>query len=199
MGTRNVRQWFGVVAALLALLLAGSLAAAQQGPMGGTPGAGHHGGQMMDSTGNGVIYLTVANTGDEDDALVGGRTDRAELVEIHEMMVSDGTARMQPVDGPLPIPAGETVVLEPGGLHLMLINLTEDNRAGDVYEVTLEFARAGEVILLVPVKADADGDPAFDAVQAGDLEITGAWSRPSPRLGAGMASPMASPEATPHA
>ena len=194
MGTQINQGWIGAVAAMMALVLAGSLAAAQQGPAGGTPEAGHHGSPMMSSTGNGVIYLTIANTGEEDDALVGAETDRAERVEIHEMIMHDGTARMQPVDGPLPIPAGETVMLEPAGTHLMLVNLTVDNRAGDSYDVTLEFERAGEVTLQVPVKLDAESEPAFDTVQAGDLDISGAWSRPSPRLDAGMASP----EATPH-
>lgn len=200
MGMRRMMSWFVAIGTLLALVLASSLAAAQTGQMVSTPEAHQHGeGPMMGSTGNGVVYLTVTNTGEEDDALVGGETDRAERIEIHEMMVADGTARMQPVDGPLPIPAGETVVLEPGGLHLMLVNLTADNRDGDVYEVTLEFERAGEVTLEVPVKLDADSEPAFEPVEVGDLEITGVWSRPSPRLTAGMGTPMATPEATPDA
>lgn len=208
---RHGTRWLAVAAAMLALALATAMAGAQ---MTGTPGAGMqgqgHGGGMMatpgqgmgmgPSSGNGVVYVTITNTGDEDDALIGGETDRAGWVEIHEMVIDGQVARMQPVDGPLVIPAGETVSLEPGGLHLMLINLTEDNRAGDVFELTLTFVRAGEVTLQVPVRMDAEptgDDPASETVEAGDLVLEGAWSRPAPRLGMDGATPMATPAATP--
>ncbi len=207
MGMRQGISWMVAIGTLVALAMAGAVTA-HEGH--GTPEAQRHGDRtatpghdsMMGSTGNGVVYVTITNTGEEDDALVGAETDRAERIEIHEMIVADGTARMQPVDGPLPIPAGETVSLEPGGLHLMLVNLTEDIRLGDVYEVTLEFERAGEVTLQVPVRLDAEpveGDEESELVEAGDLMLEDAWSRPAPRLTAGTGMPMASPEATPAA
>jgi copper(I)-binding protein len=192
---------------ILALAISGSIAAAQTG----TP-APHqgHGGMMatpgpggMGSTGNGVVYLTISNAGDEGDVLIGGETDRAERVEIHEMTMDNQTARMQPVDGPLPIPAGETVSLEPGGLHIMLVNLTDDNVVGDVFEITLAFERGGEVTVSVPVRIDAEAaenEVESETVAAGELTIEGAWSRPAPMLMAGghmMVTPAATPEGTP--
>ena len=49
-----------------------------------------------------------------------------------------GMMTMQPVES-IEVPAGETVALEPGGYHVMLIGLVEDLEVGDTVEVTLEF------------------------------------------------------------
>lgn len=194
-------SWMIAIGTLVALAMAGAVAAheghgtpeaQQHSDMAATPG--HD--SMIGSTGNGVVYVTIINTGEEDDALVSGETDRAERIEIHESAMVNGNARMQPLESALPIPAGETVALEPGGAHLMLVNLTEDIRLGDVFEVTLEFERAGEVTIEVPVRLDAEpaeGDAESETVEAGDLVIEGAWSRPAPRLDAGVATPAATP------
>ncbi len=194
MSTRRILSLTAALVAILATALAGSLAAAQHdhGHGDATPDAhGHH----TSMTGTGVIYMTIENTGDEDDALIGGSTDRAQAVEVHETKIENDIGTMLPHDGPLPIPAGESVALEPAGLHIMLVGLNEDIRLGDTFEVTLEFERAGEVT--VPVTAvlgeeDAEGE----TVEAGDLEISGVWSRPAPRIdGAAPATPEASPGA----
>lgn len=186
--------------ALLATTLLGSMTAAQHGHGNATPGA--HGGTMPGTpgahtgmTGTGVIYMTIENTGDADDALIGASTDRAGLVEIHETRIKNDVGMMVPHEGPLVIPAGESIVLEPGGLHIMLMGLTDDIRLGDTFEVTLEFERAG--VVTVPVTAvlgaeDAEGE----TVEAGDISISGAWSRPAPRIdGTAPATPDASPGA----
>ena len=110
------------------------------------------------STGFGAVYLDIVNTGDTDDELVGASVPEeiAGVVEIHEtVMVGDGDMsasasempgmqgmQMRQVDG-VPVPAGETVTLEPGGLHVMLIELATDLEDGDSFEVDLEFAEAG--------------------------------------------------------
>ena len=193
MAWRRMATWTTAIGSLIALVIAGSVAA-QSGHMAGTPESHQHGGMMATpghdgpmtgSTGNGVVYLTITNTGEDDDALVNATTDRAQQVELHEMRVEDQVATMHPVDGSLPIPAGETVTLEPGGLHLMMVNLTESNRAGDVFELTLTFAHAGDVTIDVPVRPDAEaqeGEPESKTVKTGDLVIEGMWSRPAPRL-----------------
>ena len=62
--------------------------------------------------------------------------------------------KMRQVDG-VPIPAGETVTLEPGGLHVMLIELATDLEDGDSFEVDLEFAEAGTRTVTATVTAEA--------------------------------------------
>lgn len=92
---------------------------------------------------NGAAYMTLTNDGDTDDMLVSAGTDIAESVELHETTTQDGSMSMQEVDG-IDIPAGGDAVLEPGGLHMMLIGVTEDLAEGDTVEITLTFDNAGE-------------------------------------------------------
>ena len=69
-------------------------------------------------------------------------------------MAGMGEMTMQPIES-LDLPAGETVVLEPGGFHVMLIDLVAPLEAGDEIEVTLTFENAGERTITVPVRDDA--------------------------------------------
>ena len=96
-------------------------------------------------------YARITNTGDEPDALIGGSAPFSERLEVHEMSVTDGVMRMAELENGLTIAPGGTVTLEPGGLHLMFIGLTEPPVAGASVAVTLEFERAGVVTLDLPV------------------------------------------------
>ena len=99
-----------------------------------------------------AAYLAIANEGDEGDVLLGASSPAAATVEVHETtMDSDGAMVMQPV-GPLEIPAGETVRLEPGGYHIMLIELTGELTVGDEIEITLSFELAGDITVSAEVR-----------------------------------------------
>lgn len=50
------------------------------------------------------------------------------------------------------VPAGSTVSLAPGGLHIMLIDLATDLQPGDRFELTLVFEAAGERSVTVEVR-----------------------------------------------
>lgn len=103
-------------------------------------------------------FLTVTNTGGEDDRLLAATMDPGTVreIQLHEMAMTDGVMRMAPVEGGIDVPAGETVHLEPGGLHLMLMGLAAPMAAGDTHSVTLRFAEAGEVTLSFPVRTLAE-------------------------------------------
>ncbi|MEL6585205.1 MAG: copper chaperone PCu(A)C [Pseudomonadota bacterium] len=98
-------------------------------------------------------FVTVENTGTADDILIAATIadDVAAMVELHEMELTDGIMSMKEVDGGIAIPAGETVSLVPGGLHLMLMGLKEPLVKGQDHEVTLTFETAGEVTMTFPV------------------------------------------------
>lgn len=201
MATRRFLTITATLVAILATTLAGSLVAAEHDHehAHATPDAHDHHDEHhadgMGGTGTGVVYMTIENTGDDDDALLGGSTDRAQTVEVHEMRVQDDIGIMVAHDGPLVIPAGESVALEPAGLHIMLIDLNDDIRLGDTFDLTLEFEQAGEVTIPVTAALDAE-DAEGESIEAGDLEISGVWSRPAPRIdGASPATPDASPAA----
>lgn len=73
------------------------------------------------------------------------------------MDMGDGEMAMtmqELVDG-LPLPAGETVVLQPGGYHVMLLDLAEPLEVGDEIELTLDFENADDTTLTVEVAESA--------------------------------------------
>src|ERR1700749_3172857 len=90
-------------------------------------------------------YLTIENKGSAPDRLVGGSTDVAGKLEVHEMAMQDGVMKMRPVDNGLTIDPGKTVKLAPGGYHLMMSDLKNPLGQGDAVPVTLEFEKAGKV------------------------------------------------------
>ncbi len=89
-------------------------------------------------------YLTITNTGTTDDKLIGVRADFPK-VELHTTEEKDGVARMMHVEA-IDIPAGATVALEPGGLHVMFMGLGGDGfDVGEKVPATLIFEQAGEL------------------------------------------------------
>lgn len=96
-------------------------------------------------------YLTITNTGDAPDRLLAGTAPFAGRVEIHEMAMDDGVMRMRELAGGLALPPGETVRLEPGGFHVMFMELSAPLEAGETVRATLRFEHAGAVDLAFPV------------------------------------------------
>lgn len=87
------------------------------------------------------VFGEFANETDQEVHIVGASTDAAAMVELHETVDGDdGSMMMQEVDGGFTVAPGETLTLEPGGLHLMLMGVTEAIEPGDEIAVTLEFA-----------------------------------------------------------
>ena len=131
-----------VAAALLALPGAPAAEAIRHGDLliGDARVGAPHGGAPV-----AAAFATITNTGGADDRLVSVRADIAGRAEIHTMQVDDGVMRMRPLPDGLPVPAGITVVLEPGGLHLMLMRLASRPGPGDEVVLGLEFENAGMV------------------------------------------------------
>lgn len=69
------------------------------------------------------------------------------------MDMKQGVMRMRPVEGGVPLPAGEAVPLAPGGLHLMLIAPQADLAAGGQVPLTLRFEKAPLLVVTAPVQA----------------------------------------------
>ena len=100
---------------------------------------------------NGASYLTIRNHGQDDahaDSLIGARSPIAGQVEIHNTTRSEGQMKMQKTDR-VRIPAQGTVVFEPGAMHIMLKGLTKPLVEGEMFPLTLEFEKAGEVNVMV--------------------------------------------------
>ncbi len=96
-------------------------------------------------------YLTLVG-GQTADALVGASSPVAGRVEIHETVAdASGMAAMHPVDR-IEIPARATVKLEPGGYHLMLMDVTQNLVPGETIELTLVFDSVGEMTIQAEIR-----------------------------------------------
>ncbi len=116
-------------------------------------------------------YLTIENKGSVADRLIGGASEVAEKVQLHEMAVNNGVMTMRPLDQGLVIEPGKTVKLAPGGYHLMLLDLKSPLRQGEKVPVTLEFERAGKVSLLLDVQGIGAQGPANSDGAGGQMEM----------------------------
>ncbi len=105
-------------------------------------------------------YLTL--TAATADRLVSAASPGANLVQIHESRIESGMMMMQELRDGLPLPAGETVALAPGGNHLMLLGVKEPLVAGDTVTLTLTFETSPpvEVNATVGQPAAPDGETA---------------------------------------
>lgn len=101
---------------------------------------------------NGGAFLVLRNGGGQADSLISASTDAARRVELHTMVRDGDVMRMRPVNT-IPVPAGQTVDLRPGGLHVMLIGLNAPLQQGGQVPLTLRFERAGEVRVMLSVQA----------------------------------------------
>jgi hypothetical protein len=101
---------------------------------------------------NGVGYMSIRNHGAQPDRLLSARTQAARTVELHTHIREGEVMRMRPV-ADIPLPAGQTVRLRPGGLHVMLIGLTAALVQGTEVPLTLVFERAGEVQVMLAIEA----------------------------------------------
>ena len=105
-------------------------------------------------------YLTIENKGTTPDRLVSGTGDIAGKVEIHEMAMNNGVMTMRPLDKGLVIEPGKTMKLAPGGYHVMLMDLKAPLKQGDKVPLTLEFEKAGKVVLSLDVQGVGAQAPA---------------------------------------
>jgi len=85
----------------------------------------------------GAGYMTITNKGNVADRLVSVSSPAAGKVEIHEMTMENGVAKMREISGGLAIGAGKSLSLAPGGYHLMMTNLKKSFKAGGAGDTEL--------------------------------------------------------------
>lgn len=100
---------------------------------------------------SGAAFMAITNGGETDDRLVAVLSDVAERVELHTHITDGDVMRMVELENGIELPAGETVTLQRGGLHVMFLGLTRALETGDEAEITLSFEGADDMTLTIPV------------------------------------------------
>ncbi|MEZ5098837.1 MAG: copper chaperone PCu(A)C [Thermoleophilia bacterium] len=124
----------------------------------------------------GAAYMTITGGGDADRLIEAlAPTEIARLTEIHETVPVSEVEGAEPMDGMegdsmegmdmeggaemtmrpvewIDVPAGGSVALEPGGYHIMLVDLAKPLAVGDTFDLTLTFEQAGEQTVKVTVR-----------------------------------------------
>jgi periplasmic copper chaperone A len=113
-------------------------------------------------------YLTIENKGTTPDRLIGGSAEIAEKLQIQQSGMVGGGLTLNPVEGGLTISPGEKVVLAPHGIHLTLSKLKSRMKKGTQVPMTLEFERAGKVIVTFDVLGAASTGPIAPKASAPD-------------------------------
>lgn len=100
----------------------------------------------------GAAFMTLVNTGDDDDRLIDVRSGVAKRAELHTHIAGDdGVMKMRRVEDGFAVPAGGEHHLARGGDHVMFMGLTTAFEQGMTFPVTLVFEKAGEMTIDVPV------------------------------------------------
>jgi hypothetical protein len=100
----------------------------------------------------GAGYFEIVNATSVEDVLLSAAAPVvAGKTEIHEMKHEDGIMKMRALADGLTIPAGQTVSLAPGGLHIMFLDLKAPLTAGQTFDLELTFKSAGKMTVPVTV------------------------------------------------
>jgi periplasmic copper chaperone A len=119
-----------------------------------------------------AAFMDINNSSDAEIVLVGGSTSVAGMTQLHEMVMDDkGAMMMQEMDGGLVIEADGHAHLEPGGNHVMLMDLQQELAPGDEVSLTLEFDDGSTQELLLPVKAFTEEEPHYHESEGADMEM----------------------------
>jgi periplasmic copper chaperone A len=167
----------GVVLAAVSLALAGCGTAAGASPD-DADGAAEPAGQNVTiadgwvkaaDSGMSAAFGGLTNEGPDDVTVVSATTEASSMLELHETVENEsGEMIMRETEGGFVIPAGDTLTLEPGGSHIMLMDLTDPLEAGEEVTFTLTFADDSTYEFTAPVK---DYSGANENYVGGDAEM----------------------------
>jgi len=102
----------------------------------------------------GAAYFTLNNGSGRADKLIRVSSPWVNRIEMHENTKAGGIMRMRQVKD-IPVGAGDTVLVEPGGIHLMLFGLQKKLAVGDDLILILTFVHAGDIEIRAKVRKRA--------------------------------------------
>ena len=96
-------------------------------------------------------FMLISNRGGSDRQLVKAESPAARIVELHTHINEDGVMKMRAVPA-IGIKAQGQTQLKPGSFHVMLIELKQPLREGDVVPITLDFDDGTRLKVDAPVQ-----------------------------------------------
>ncbi|KPL67620.1 hypothetical protein SZ64_05535 [Erythrobacter sp. SG61-1L] len=103
----------------------------------------------------GAVYFDLSNKGESDISIVGVYVDGADSAMMHQTMKTDGMNSMKDMSE-VPVPKGGSVKFEPGGNHIMAMDLSDTLTPGTSTDVTLTFANGDKASFTAAVRAAGD-------------------------------------------
>lgn len=104
------------------------------------------------SSENAAFYLNIRNKGREADRLVAAEAAHCDMTMLHESIIDENDVMHMEHIGEIVIPAGDTVQLEVGGLHIMCLGRQIDHNPGLLVPITLSFATSGDIQVQAEIK-----------------------------------------------
>ena len=100
---------------------------------------------------NSAVFVDITNPSNQEKHIVAASTPAAGKVELHEVVKEDGMMKMRQISQ-INLPAKSTTHLKPGGLHIMLFDLTKPLREGESIAVSVYFDDGQQQIFVAPIK-----------------------------------------------
>lgn len=100
---------------------------------------------------NSAVFMRLENLGDQMLSLTGAASEVAQAVELHTHIQDQGVMRMRRIDA-IELPPHQSVSLQPGGLHVMLIGLNRALTEGEEVTLTLSYSDGDTQTLTLPVR-----------------------------------------------
>ena len=145
-GRLSIRRGALFAIAILALALGAGIALAATGLRMEAPWAR----ASLNGVRNGIVYGSIVNDGPDPVRLVGGSTPVAGRVEFHIHAMNGDIMTMKQLDS-VDLKPGETAILKPGGLHIMLVDLKQPLKAGESFPMTLTSASGASIAVQVKI------------------------------------------------
>lgn len=118
-----------------------------------------------------AAFGVLTNDSDTDLTVVSATNTVSDRTELHEMAMVDGAMVMRPVAGGITVPAGGSTVLEPGGLHVMIMDVDSAVSPGASVGVTLTLSDGSTVAFDALVKEFAGANEEYDGGDAGEMDM----------------------------
>lgn len=118
-----------------------------------------------------AAFGEITNSGADSVTVLYASTNAAATVEFHETVENDrGETIMRPIEGDFVVPSQESRSLEPGGDHLMLMDLTKPLQSGEEVAITLNLSDGTSIEFIAVVKDFAGSDETYEDDTMGEDE-----------------------------